>query len=179
MADETNICLEGNENKLLHIFYEFHIFIYLLNIDFKNPQELSNILVDARRLHSRTIMDFFSDTKKKEDDIIVTDIVEDNSVSSYLLDKEKYSDVRKMINKATAHLTGASCQKDFFPDELEEKCRDFYVELLKMIMDFTENIDKIINDNLKAKLQDSDVQNLIGKFLRKAKEIIENNKRLE
>lgn len=178
MADETNICLEGNENELLHIFYEFHIFIYLLITDFKNSQELSNILVDARRLHSRTIMDFFSDIKKA-DDIIVTDIVKDNVVSSYLFDKEKYSDVRKMINKATAHLTEASCQKDFFPDELEKKFEKFYFELVKKIVDFTENIDKIINDNLKAKLQDSDVQNLIGKFLRKAKEIIENNKRLE
>lgn len=161
MSNKTNTYLEGNENELVHIFYEFYIFLYLLNHDSKECQELHNIIEDARRLHSRVIMDFFSDTGKN-DDIVVKNIVKDNVVSSYLFDKEKYSDIRTMINKATAHLTEASCKSTIYPDGLEEKCKEFYVELVKMITNFTGSIDTIIKSELKAKLQDNNVCNLIN-----------------
>lgn len=165
MADETTTYLEGNDNELVHIFYEFYIFLYLLNHDSKQCQELHNVLEDARRIHSRAIMDFFSDTKKKKDDIIVKDIVKNDFASNYYFDKNKYSDVRYLINKATAHLTEASCKSTVFPDGLEEKCKGFYVELAKMIMKFTSDIGTVIKDYLRPKLQENEVHNLINNVI--------------
>lgn len=164
MSNKTITYLEGNENKLIHIFYEFYIFLYLLNHDSKKCQELHNVLEDARRLHSRVIIDFFSDTRKKSDDIIVKDIVKDDFTSKYLFDKKTYFDIRNMINKTTAHLTEASCNRDVFPEGLEKKCRELYVELVKMVLDFTGSIDTIIKDNLKTKLQDNVVRDLKSKI---------------
>lgn len=184
MANETITYLEGNENQLVHIFYEFYIFLYLLNHDSKECQELHNVLEDARRLHSRVIMDFFSDTKKKSDDIIVTDIVNDGFKSKYLFSNKAYDDIRTMINKTTAHLTEASCKSTVYPDGLEERCKELDVELVKIILEFTKNIEKIIENDLKAKLQDDKVRTLIGNIttfgwqtiLKNLKYFIEDNK---
>ena len=177
MADQTSIYIEGNDNELVHIFYEFYIFLYLLNHDSEQCQELHNILEEARRLHSRAIMDFFSDVKSKKDDIIVVDIVDDNYVSNYFFDRKKYADVRKMINKATAHLTEASCKSTIYPDGLEEKCKEFDVELVKMILNFTGRIEKIIKNDLKSKLQDDNVRTIISNITQYGWETILKNKK--
>lgn len=107
-------------------------------------------------------MDFFAEKKKSCDDISVDDIVKSNLVSNYYFDKSKYSDVRQLINKTTAHLTNASCSADIFPTGMEDKTKFLYVGLAKIILDFVGNINTIIKDDLKTKLQDEKVQKLIS-----------------
>lgn len=169
MADKTMNCdfLEGNPNELVHVFYEFYMFLFLLNHDSKTSQELHNILLESRLLRSRVIMDFFSEKKKRPnnkpcDDITVDDIVKNGQASNYYFDKSKYSDVRRLINKTTAHLTNASCSAAIFPTGLEDKTKFLYVDLAKMILNFVGNINTIIKDDLKTKLQDEDVRKLIS-----------------
>lgn len=101
MEDKTITYLEGNDNELVHIFYEFYIFLYLLNHDSKQSQELHNILEESRRIHARSVVNFFVKHRYK-DDLIVSDIVEQEYQLEYIFPKKKYKNALDIINKSTA-----------------------------------------------------------------------------
>lgn len=163
MANETITYLEGNENKLVHIFYEFYIFLYLLNHDSLECQELHNILEESRRIHARCVVNFFVKNKNRyKDDLIVSDIVEPEYLPEYIFPKEKYKNALDIINKSTAHLTLTSCKENFYTKEKEEECKKFYVAIAEYISHFTWQVDKIIKDTLREKLKTDEVSRLIS-----------------
>lgn len=136
----------------------------------KRWQEVKDIFIESRRIHARVIIDFFSGSKHREDDIIVDDIVTEPN-EYYHLEKTNYSDIRNMTNKATAHLARAGCTSSAYPPG--DKCRKAYADLAEKIFDFTENINAIIKDDLKTKLQDEAVCTLIEK-IKLLKELIKS-----
>lgn len=165
MANETITYLEGNENQLVHIFYEFYIFLYLLNHDSKECQELHNVLEESRRIHARCVVNFFVKNKKRyKDDLIVSDIVEQKYLLEYIFPKEKYQNALDIINKSTAHLTLTSCKENFYTKEKEEECKKFYVAIAEYIAHFTWQIDKIIIGELREKLKTDEVSGFISKI---------------
>ena len=95
--------LENDKNLLVQVFAEFITFLYLTLYDSKSNKMLHNIFLESKRIHIRELSDFFSSDEKIRQ--------KDDLSSSYFLatpiplDVQISSNLRKQINKGTAHLT--------------------------------------------------------------------------
>lgn len=56
--------LEELDNELGQVFAEFATFLYVTLYDSNSNKMLHNIFPESRRVHIRTLCDFFSNTKK-------------------------------------------------------------------------------------------------------------------
>ena len=80
--------LEELDNELGQVFAEFSTFLYVTLYDSKSNKMLHNIFLESRRVHIRTLCDFFSNTKnvKHPDDLIYKDFLMVNTDLSVKMD---------------------------------------------------------------------------------------------
>jgi hypothetical protein len=112
---------------------------------------LHNIFLESRRVHIRTLCDFFSNTKnvKHPDDLIYKDFLMVNTDLSVKMDDK----LRAFINKSTAHLTKKRGQFSLKDDDILQVSKD----LIKAINRFMREIENgNLCDDYKEKLLDKD-----------------------
>lgn len=147
--------LEELDNELGQVFAEFATFLYVTLYDSNSNKMLHNIFLESRRVHIRTLCDFFSNTKKARypDDLIYRDFlsVEKN------LSVEMDDTLRTFINKSTAHLPKKRGQFALQDDDIRQISKD----LIKAINCFMREIDNgNLCDAYKENLADKDVQDM-------------------
>lgn len=134
--------IEEFDNLLGQVFWEFSSFLYLCYNDFKNNEMLHSILKSSERIHVRSLVCFFSDTKKQSDDLIYLDILKETNPFNIEISKE----LRVFLNKNTAHLSRKRGKLEYPDDEYIEVKKT----LVKTIYRFIKELD---NGNIKPEFQ--------------------------
>ena len=125
--------IDDYDNQLAHVFAEFVYFLYVSLYDFKKNKMLHNIMVDTKRIHIRTLADFFSEEKKDPDDLIYKDFL----LASPDLHIEWPKGLKRFINKSTAHLSQKRGRIEM-PDGFVQISKD----IIKSIYRFMEEINR-------------------------------------
>lgn len=147
--------LEELDNELGQVFAEFATFLYVTLYDSKSNKMLHNILLESRRVHIRTLCDFFSNAKiaKYPDDLIYKDFLSVDTDLSVQMDNT----LRDFINKSTAHLTKKRGRFSLKDDDIMQISKD----LIKAINGFMSAIeDGKLRDDYREKLLNHDVQEM-------------------
>lgn len=97
-----NEYVEDINNSIFQVFNELSLFLdciyYFHTI---NDKRLKNITLDAMRLHTRAIVEFFGENRKYADDLIYTDLITTNDDLSVSMS----ANMKEFLNKVTAHIS--------------------------------------------------------------------------
>lgn len=149
--------LENNKNLIVQVFSEFYIFLFLVHYDCNDNKMLHNALLDSKKIHIRSLCDFFSNSKKKKDDLIYKDFI----ISDVDLSVSEPVKVRTFINKSTAHISRKRGQMKF-PEE------EFLVvtkALIRSINSFIREMDYHLNLDYSEEYYDQEVQQMKSNIL--------------
>lgn len=94
--------IEDTDNPIIQVLQEFLTFLYLVEHDSKENEMLHNIFQIVMKLEMRTLLYFFSNERKDEDDYIYTDFIVNAEDLSVELPNNA---LRRFINKNTMHLS--------------------------------------------------------------------------
>ena len=159
--DKKNI----KTNIFEYIFYEFEMYIKCFFALSENNSTLDifqkNLVIEGYRFHLRNMIDFLSDKKETEDDIIYKDIIS-GSCGLFLPNMQK---VKKAINKVTSHLTKSriklakTIEEDLHPHNVHFSIVDF---IIRFLLELPNGIlEKSINGkNLKESFDDPKIQEI-------------------
>lgn len=144
--------LENYDNLFVQIFNEFYTFLYVVQYDCKSNLTLHNVMLDSKKIHIRALCDFFSNQRKQDDDLIYTDFIN----SQVDLSVQKTTDLKRFINKSTAHISKKRGTLKF----PEKDFLDVTKALICRINRYIAELDKNLKREYKVLYDDEKVQKM-------------------
>lgn len=142
--------LEDENNPIIQIFAEFATFLYLVEFDSKGNKMLHNIMLESKKIHIRSLCDFFTDKRSHNDNYIYKDFISSDVDLKITISKE----MRDFINKSTAHISKKRGSLEIEKDEFMRMIR----ELIKTINLFMAELDKSVNNEYREYLENETAQ---------------------
>lgn len=159
--------LEDYDNPIMQVFAEFATFLYVVQYDCKTNKMLHNIMLESKKIHIRSLCEFFSNTKRNKDDFIYRDfIITDKDLSISVSDE-----LRRFIDKSLAHISKKRGRQKFSEDEFIK----VQMDLIKSINRFMGEISKNIKPGYKQYLDDNNVQDVRTSILTSITKIFISN----